>query len=222
MAAPIESYVQLPLDTGNTGKMVRAQSRVVGANTVYTHQFVPITGVSLRSVYSTDRGISQAASAQNGTSTGNYWFQNPIDSNVNARLRKISLMTGNLATSDVAASPRVFFARTTFTGTFTGSLTTITRRSSSEKLNQCDVRTASTGASVSLGNPFWSITMPGFDVTTSGNVANGIQIIWQPLNEDEFIEFAQGEGFVCYQADAGSAGASTLVSVLMWDEYDIT
>lgn len=40
MASPIASKIILPSDTGNTGKNVRTQTRVVGADTVHEHFFV--------------------------------------------------------------------------------------------------------------------------------------------------------------------------------------
>jgi hypothetical protein len=46
MAAPTPSWVQLPLDTSNTGKKMRTQTRHVGADDVLEHAFNP---VSLRS-----------------------------------------------------------------------------------------------------------------------------------------------------------------------------
>ena len=42
MAAPVADKIILPLDTGNTGKKVRTQTRVVGADTVHEHYFVKL------------------------------------------------------------------------------------------------------------------------------------------------------------------------------------
>lgn len=42
MAAPIADKIILPLDTGNTGKKVRTQTRLVGADTVHEHFFVKL------------------------------------------------------------------------------------------------------------------------------------------------------------------------------------
>ena len=71
MAAPIADKIVLPLDTGNTGKKVRTQTRVVGADTVHEHIYIPTRQAQVLGVYRL--GMAQQtvlATAQNGTSTG--------------------------------------------------------------------------------------------------------------------------------------------------------
>ena len=41
MTAPASTYVQLPSDGSNTGKLNRTQTKVVGSNTVHEHFMVP-------------------------------------------------------------------------------------------------------------------------------------------------------------------------------------
>src|SRR4249919_2199114 len=91
MAAPIDDKITLPSDTGNSGKNVRTQTRVVGSNTVHEHFLVPTPAEAITGKYffsSTQQTVS--ATAQNATATGFFWLQNPLTSTVTAVLRYAS------------------------------------------------------------------------------------------------------------------------------------
>lgn len=226
MAAPVETFVQLPDDSGNTGKKVRTQSRLVGANTVHIHHFVPLSPQLIKGMYMTTSALYTVASAaQNGTTAAVWWIQIPSTATINVRIRKFDVcMTNNVATAiDHTSAPRFAFSRITHTGGWSGAVQTIAKRKTTDPTNQADVRTASTGTTVTLGNPAWSATIPGCDITTSGVYNSFLYQYWQPLTEDEFIDLAPGEGLVAFQLDAGTASDQRkLVVNLTWDEYDNT
>lgn len=81
MAVPIADKIQLPLDTGNTGKKVRTQTRVVGADTVHEHYFVQISARNIVAAAKVSSGTLTVPTAiHNGTTTGFLWLYNPVGS----------------------------------------------------------------------------------------------------------------------------------------------
>lgn len=222
MAAPVAGYVQLPLDTGNTGKKVRTQSRVVGADTVHEHFFVPISVRKLTGLYFASNAVlSVQASAQNGTATAHWWFQVPSGASVRARIRRLEIGIGITATTTMPTAPRIVLNRYTFTGTASGATVTPAKRNSGDATNVADMRTAVTGMTVSMVAAMVARIIPGAPLTTSGWGMPWANLRWDPSNEDEFIDLAAGEGVLLYQPDAGTASDTRRMScTLVWDEYD--
>ena len=227
MAAPIAAFVQLPLDTGNTGKKVRTQTRVVGADTVHEHHFVPISVRKIDGIYHASSGvIATVAAADNGTTAARLgWLEMPVGGSKRGRLRQIE--TTHVLGAAVAADLTVMFtpiaiARFTFTGTASGALITPAKRHPNDAANVANLRTASTGMTVTLGALARRCgIMPFVDFATA---AGWISVSpygndFDPIAEDEYLDFGPGEGLVFYQVDAGNVSWRTVVS-LVWDEYD--
>ena len=204
MPAPSPSHVRLVDDTSNTGKKARTQSRVVGADTVHEHFFVPTSPRSKKVFhYSPDLQAVQAA-AQNGTATGFFWLQNPSGSGVDLVIRKLAIRFGstNVLTSTV---PRLLLVRFTFTGTPSGATITPARRKAADA-NIADMRTAPTGMTVTLGATIATFVVP--QMHAAGQFFAPSPQDWpvdhDPFEDDDVI-LAPGEGAVLYQADAGTA-----------------
>lgn len=224
MTAPVETYVQLPDDAANTGKKVRTQSRVVGANTVAAHHFIPTSIQLIKSVYMSASALYTVAnSVQNGTTAAVFWLQVPTSATINARVRRFDVaMTNNVnAVVDMATAPRFAFARFTHTGSWSGALQTAVKRKTTDATNQATIVTASTGATVTLVATLWAALVPGMDVTSSGIYNSFLFQYWYPTTEDEFIDLAPGEGLVAYQLDAATVSDQRKLAVnIVWDEYD--
>lgn len=199
-------FVQLPSDSGNTGKKMRTISRTVGADSVHEHFFIPSSSRDYLGAYLYHSGnFTIQAAAQNGTSTGFLWLINPIG-NTNkvslSRLRYIHQLTTNLA---LTTAPRVVTQLFTFTGTASGAATTPGKMNSAYPAATGSLRTAMTGLTITLGaiidaslplvtagTAGWTFTAPSID----DNIAN---------SEMSDIVLSAGEGTVTYQADAGTA-----------------
>lgn len=228
MAAPIASKIVLPDDSANTGKKVRTQTRVVGADTVHEHFMIPISGRAIKGVYNAVSTLyTVAASAQNGTTAAIGWLQVPTTATVNVRLRYVSVsVTNAVATAiDHTSAPRIAVQRATFTGAYSGASLTAARRATADSAPQCDVRTASTGATISLvsGAIVWAATCPGADITTSGVLNIQHNEFWQPNFEDEYVELVPGECLAIFQVDAGTTSDQRRAIVnVRWDEVDNT
>lgn len=228
MAAPVASKILLPDDTANAGKKIRTQTRVVGADTVHEHFMIPISPRRITGLFHFCFSLyTVAAAAQNGTTAAIGWLQVPAAATVNARLRFLQMAHTNVVATaiDHTSAPRIAVQRMTHNGGWSGATLNVAKRATADSANQADIRTASTGTTVSLlaTQLAWASLVPGADITTSGvlNIQFGEE--WRPVLEDEYIELAPGEGLAIYQIDAGTTSDQrrTLVKGC-WDEVDIS
>jgi hypothetical protein len=216
------AYVQLPLDTGNTGKKQRTQSRTIGADTVHETYMVMSSARDYQGVYGGHSGnLTLLAAAQNGTTTGFLWLINLAASTVTlalARLRYASAITTGLA---LATTPRTIAQLFTYTGTPSGAAITTAKFNSGYPAAQGSLRTAMTGMTITLGGIIdghlppttagtagWTFLVPNVD----DNIAN---------SELSDINLKTAEGVVIYQADAGTtADTRKLIVDMAWSEYN--
>lgn len=222
MAAPVAAFVQLPTDSGNTGKKVRTQTRVVGSDTVHEHFFIPISQRGKTGVYSFTSGVlAVQAAAQNGTTTGFLWLQNPAGSTVKAAIRRLNVQSQFTTSLSTPTAPRIQFNLFTFTGTASGASITPAKVDSAQAANQVILRSASTGMTVTLGAAMWA-SFPFVVAGTAGLIfGNAAQAEMIPQDEDGYTVLRTGEGVVCWQADAGTT-ADTRKWIVNggWEEYE--
>jgi hypothetical protein len=232
MAAPVPSFVQLPLDSGNAGKKVQTDIITVGADQVHRHHYVREMAAEVLGVYGAASALqSVAAAAQNGTTTGFAWMHVPTAvSGKAARIRKIEVSHGiSAATPTMPTTPRIGLTRFTFTGTASGAALAATLKDSAYPAAILDIRTAVTGLTPALvpgaTSAIASSLVPAF--LLSGTVAD---ILWcetvmddmvQPSEEDGFLVIRPGQGFVLWQMDAGTTGdIRRFTFETTWDEID--
>ena len=224
MAAPVAGFVQLPTDTGNTGKKVRTQTRVVGADTVHEHHFIPISIRKIDGLYYVVSGtLTGHTTAHNVTSTGYWWFENPVGGAKVARVRQCRVKISNGASigADVTTVSRYGLNRFTFTGTASGAIITPARRDSTDAAPVANLRTAATGMTVTAGAIAGATINAAYEFLTSG-IANSdgfVQDLMDPIHEDEFLVIRPGEGLCFYGIDTGVAQFRHITNVV-WDEYD--
>src|SRR5688572_20579551 len=123
MAAPVASTIRLPDDSGNSGKHVRTQTRVVGADTVHEHFFIQARQAKVLNVYrfALDQQ-TVLASAQNGTTAGFLFFH--LGSGVSgkaARLRRLSVTSQHSTALATPTAPRLRVVRYTSAGALSGT-----------------------------------------------------------------------------------------------------
>src|SRR6185369_12788423 len=112
MTAPIASTIQLPTDTGNSGKLLRTQTKVISANTVHEQFVVPSFGVTQTGKYffsSTQQSVS--ATIQDGTATAFFWFQIPVAGTVTALIRNILAEATTSSTTVAPTAPVLSFTK---------------------------------------------------------------------------------------------------------------
>ena len=223
MAGPVATFVQLPTDAGNTGKKVRTQSLVVGPDTVHHHFFVPTSVRKVVGMYYFNSGILTGhTTAHNGTGTAYFWLEMPTGQSIRARLRRMRVILNNGASigADVTTISRYALARFTFTGAASGAtITPAKRHLTSDTANVANIRTASTGMTITLGAIAWSTINPAIEFTTSGIFGIATEYVWDPVVEDEYMDIGSGEGLLFYGPDAGVAQWRLSFNGV-WDEYD--
>ena len=220
MAAPVAANVRLPDDAGNTGKRVRTQTRVVGADTVHEHYFVPASPYDrVGSFYVGSTQFSVQAAAQNATSTGFLWMALPAGSTADAIIRSWSVEYTTSAVTAMPTGPVVSIARFTFTGTASGASLTAAKARSSETANQLIARTAMTGMTVTLGAQASSSSVPAI-LTGVGIYGMKDWLIQEGTDQEtNDLRIVPGEGLVLYQTVAGTtADTRRFTCDIKWDE----
>jgi len=225
MAGPIQTFVQLPDDGGNTGKKMQTVSRVVGGQPVHAHYYTPIRAAVVLGVYR--YVLPQAvcsASATNGTSTGHLWFHVPLAiSGKKARIRRISVSTQSSTAFAGVSSPRVAFARYTFTGTASGAAVTPAKTDATAPPAVADLRTAVTGLTVSLAGLMGVAPYVGALTAVGAYAPSHTEVMPPSADEDQWWVIAPGEGVVVYQDVAGTAADTRQMNLfLLWDEIDVS
>ncbi len=225
MAAPIADKIILPLDTGNVGKNVRSQTRVVGANTVHEHFFIPISSRSRLGVhYAHSTLLTIPTAAHTPATTAYFWFVNPVGSTIVAALRRFrtSMQFALTAAVDVSV-PRQTLALFTETGAPAGASITPGRRDSTDTAPQCTVRTAVTGMTVTVGALIRAELPPIIGTATSATIQADLTTTpgmpWD-LDEDEMPVLRAGQGIVFYSADASTTANRRMIADLMWEEFE--
>lgn len=222
MAAPIPDKVILPLDTGNTGKKVRTQTRVVGSDTVHEHFFIPISQRNKLGNFKTNGGVQTVpAGVHNGTTTGFLWLINPVGSARLIAVRRINTLINFTALAVDLLVGELRISRFTATGTGSAGLITPAKRDSADASNVGELRSASTGLAVTLGAAAYSLLYPTMDLATGGAGHWNSQLDWwEPNEEDEQMILRAGEGLVMWHAAAVTAANRRVIINLSWDEYE--
>ena len=223
MAGPIASKIILPDDSGNTGKKIRSQTRVIGADTVHEHFFVPVREEAVLGVYRL--GMAQVtilAAAQNGTSTGFLWFSVPVGTTgKKVRLRRLSVVSQHATALATPTAPRLTVTRYTFTGTASGASLTPVKVDATSAASVADLRTAVTGMTVSLVGSIGTAPIVGAVTAVGAYSPTPVHIVDPTADEDEFIVLAAGEGIVTYQDTAGTTSDTRVANIiLLWDDID--
>jgi hypothetical protein len=224
-----DTFIQLPVETGNTGKKLKVQSRTQGADTVHAHYTIPQREGVVVDVFSLASMVLTALSltAHNGTTTGFLWITNPAASAKNLRIRRASLMYNFIGVTTLTTIPRMLLQRFTWTGTPSGASLAATAIEDVSNVTVADIRTASTGMTVTLlGSPV-AIDLPpmaqvsGTAATFAMNPTIRSEMV-DTASEDEWIVLTPGQGLVLYQGDVGGATAETrrFVANILFDEVN--
>jgi hypothetical protein len=222
MAAPLADKVLLPSDTGNAGKKVRTQTRVVGADTVHEHFFVTARGAQVLGIYqATLAQITAVAAAQNGTSTGSLWLHVPTAiTNKKVRIRRVIFSAQHATAFAGVSAPRLAFSRMTFTGTASGAQVTGIKCDTTMPSAVADLRTAVTGLTPTLVGTLAAAPFGGALTAVGAYTATPFDLI-QSDSEDDWWVFAPGEGLAIWQDTAGTTSDTRVANLtLAWDEID--
>ena len=219
MAAPVASFAQLPSDSGNTGKKMRTQSRVVGSDTVLEHFFVPSTTREVLGSYIAHTGVNLVQASAQTFPTAFFYLINPVGNTPKIALTAIEVITQMGSALAAPTSPRLLWKLFTFTGTASGASLTPGKLDSTMPSPTASLRTASTGLSIS----------GGADVICSLPTASATAVGYAPPQMDEWFESDEsqqiilraGEGIALYQPDAGTASDTRrIITTIKWTEFN--
>lgn len=223
MAAPVAGKILLPSDTGNTGKNVRTQTRVVGADTVHEHFFVPASERSKLGRFAGHSGnLTVQAAAQTGAATGFLWLINPVGSSVKLGVRKVNVQA-NLATLlSTPTVPRLLMSLVTFTGVASGATISPAKYDSTGVAPVGSLRTAATGLTITVGAAIRSALAPFSGGTAGWTFLQSLDEDWEFMaGDDGSLVLRAGEGIAFWQPDAGTAADTRRWLIdLIWEEFE--
>lgn len=222
MAAPVADKIILPLDTGNTGKKKRTQTRTVGADSVHEDFVIPITSRSVLGSYRVSSGVlTVPAAVHNGTTTGFLWLYNPVGSAVKMAVSKIIFKTNFTALAVDLLVGKLETSRFTFTGVNSGTQRTPAKRDSTDAAAVGQATTTWATAVATLGAEIESTLYQTMDLVTggAGHWNPYIDEIKADKESDEIILRA-GEGIVVWHAAAVTTANRRLVISARWDEFE--
>jgi hypothetical protein len=193
---------------------VRVRERTVGGS-VQAEQVVVQTALDVETgVYRAHTGLITYTAAADGATAGKWWLLNRSAAQ-QVRLIKVEFYTFYTATTVFLATPRFTLETMTHTGTPSAGLVTPAKRVRTtqngitlDATNVGEIRTAVTGFTPVAGVAFDSF----YGQTVPILIASGAPPPWpvpqyhDPPADDAYrLAAANGEGFVCRQADAGVA-----------------
>lgn len=230
MAGPIASKVILPDDSGNAGKKVRTQTRVVGADTVHEHFFIQARQAEVLGVYRYAQAQNTVlAAAQTGNTSGMLYGHVPAATvGKAARLRRMAVTSQHSTALATPTAPRLLLQRLTASAALTTTLQTPSKVLTSAPTPVLLLSPVVTGLT--------SVTLVGTANTGLGSAALAgaltavgayepcfKDIIDPASDEDEWPLFVPGEGFVLWQDTAGTATDTRKFNVqMLWDEIDVS
>lgn len=214
MAAPVANKVILPSDTGNTGKNVRTQTRLIGADTVHEHYVVPVSRYAILGVYSfAIPNVTVSAAAHTNTAGYAWLIVGAAVSGKVVRIRRVEFTPHGIALAAVVSY--VSMELITFTGAPTGAAITAAKHDSVYVATVADVRTASTGLTITAGAVLHNCYLQG--VITAAGVVQPVMYPWVPTDDDGMIVLRSGQGIVWRQAVASDADLRFQLNIVVED-----
>jgi hypothetical protein len=224
MAAPVASYVQLPVDTANTGKKNRTHTKVVGSDTVHEHHVVPSPGFTRTGRHAYQSSMHALSTV--ATNTTHLVLAMTTGATYRAVLRSIDVswsITGTIAAT--TASPTLVIQKATYGTVFTASTNgAVINYQSSSTASQLNAYLGSSGASVGTPVPFTSFAFPALLTTvgTYGGQAN----LWRSGDHYDLgtgLEMKAGDLLQVIQPATGSNGEQRTFTVRFeWDQVDVS
>ncbi len=227
MAGPVESYVQFPSDTANTGKKNRTQTKAVGANTVHEHFMVPSQGYTVTGRYFACSTASQLVSsvAQVPSTAGHYYLHNSTANTVVGVLRSVEVNYSQAGAAIITQSAPLFMLQKyTFNTAHSGTTINIVSAQTSSTTAKLNMRQAPTGATITLVGPVGAAPMPAL-VSTAGTYGGTLNLYQahEHYNRGTALEISPGEGVVLHQLTSGATSDTRVFSAkFVWQEIDVS
>jgi hypothetical protein len=228
MAAPVASYVQLPVDTANTGKKNRTQTKVVGSDTVHEHHIVPSAGYTHTGRYFSVSTAAQTVSsaAQVPSTAGFYYLHNSTANTAVGMLRSVEISYGTTGTAQPAfTSPLFMLQKYVFGTAHSGTTLNITQAQTSSTTAKLNMRSGPAGPTTfTVVGPIGAQALPAL-MSSVASYGGTMSLYQAPehYNRGYAVEIAPGEGVCLHQLSSGLAADSRVFSAkFVWDEIDVS
>lgn len=222
MVAAVEGFIQLPVDTGNTGKKKHTIRRTIGANSVDEDVIVIGEARDITGAYMVaSPPIVIPALAQTGVATGLLWIYNPVANTKVMQLSRVTIMHQFVALAVDLLAGDLRCSRFTFMGVNAGAQLTVGKVHSAGSAPAGQVATA------------WSIAVATLVATLEASFLQTMDLItggaghWNPMqdefianNKDEQITLLPGEGLVIWNASGVTTGNRRSIVNVNWVEYN--
>jgi hypothetical protein len=228
MAAPVASYVQLPSDTGNSGKKNRTQTKAVGSDTVHEHYVVPTEGYTRVGRYihcsTAARAVVASAVAITTDTVATYLHMSTGATKVGV-LRNITVSYGSGDPVISKTAPLITATKYTFGTAHSGTTQNICSAQTSSTAPAANVRVSPAGATVTAVGVIGQMVIPAI-FTTAASYPGGQATLYdvrEQYNRGAAVEFGPGEGIAVHQTANGTASDTRVYTVkLVWDELDVS
>lgn len=227
MAAPVASYIQLPVDTSNLGKKNRTNTKVVGSDTVHEHYMVPSPSYTALGRYIACSTVEQAVSsvAQVPSTAGVYYLHNSTANTAVGVLRSVEMTYSQEGAAAIFQSaPLYLLQKYTFNTAHSGTTLNIVSAQTSSTTAKLNLRSAPTGATITLVGPIGAQALPSL-VSTAASYGGALSLYQSQelYNRGTAVEIGPGEGVVLHQLTSGnSADTRKVTAKFVWDEIDIS
>jgi hypothetical protein len=227
MVAKTDQVIVLPLDTGNTGKMVRAKQSVVGANTVIEYFFIPSSERDSLGNYKFTTGaqaipIAVHTGITGAAPTGFMFLINPLTSTIKIAIDRLTLKHNFSTTLAVdLIAPIIRLSKITFTGTLSAATITPVRAKTAAPAPQGLLSLLSSGLTVTNVGAAYEWIGDTMDLVTGGAGHWSAQSDeWNPQGEDDEIILLPGEGVVVWSTLAVTTANRKLIINGAWKEFN--
>jgi hypothetical protein len=228
MAAPVASYVQLPVDTANTGKKNRTQTKVVGSDTVHEHHVVPSAGYTHTGRYFSCSTALQTVSsaAQTPSTAGFYYLHNSTANTAVGVLRSVEISYGcEGATAPTFSAPLFSLQKYVFGTAHSGTTVSIVAAQTSSTTPSLNMRTGPAGPTTfTVVGPVGAKQIPAVQ-SSVGTYGGSFSLYEAPehYNRGYAVEIAPGEGVCLCQLSTGlAADTRKFTAKFVWDEIDVS
>lgn len=191
--------------------------------TVLEQRVIPISERVRSGVYVAEPGPQTVLGTADAAPAGRWFLINPVGSGLFVALRRVDFMSQIGSALITPTSPRVQLCRFAFTGTATGAAVSPANSRTANPANVGSLRTASTGLTITVGNPFYSFLPVASLSATAASVAAlpSSEDTYAP-SEEEMQVLAPGEGVYLRQPDAGTTSDTRrYVTNVAWEEFTL-
>jgi hypothetical protein len=164
--------------------------------------------------------LTYPIAVSNGTTTGLLWVFNPLLSGIKVGIDRVTIQSQFTALAVDLVAGAVSVNLFTYTGTPSGAAITLAKRKTIDAAPITNVRTASTGMTITLGARLYSVFVQTMDLVTGGGGHwNPFEKDFMPESDEGQIILEPGEGIVFWNSVAVTTANRRVLISGMTEEF---